>query len=522
MTAAAAALHAPDAWGVTPQRALNWFERTIAFFSPATALRRARNRLQLDQVRRYEGASVGRRTEGWRTTSTSANADLQRALVRLRERHRDLVQNNPWILRAKEAIVSNTIGFGITSKIKGSKTAQKRWTKWCSSTACDADGQTNWFGLQALIWGAVVESGECLVRCRWRNKSDGLDIPMQLQVLEADYLDHSKTQMLATGGRIIQGVELDAIGRRVAYWLFRDHPGEVIGRTGASERVPANEVLHIYRKDRPQQMRGVPWGFAVTIASRDMDETADAFLFRQKISNAQVGVVMDIAPGAAIDEDWQKKQPALSDHFEPGRFDHLPPGKKIEFNNPPQPGDVVPMMRYYLLQIAAAYGITYAALTGDLTRVNFSSGRMGNIDMSANIKRWQWLTIVPQLMDPVVEWFGQALRLTGMAVDGLTASHGMPRREMIDPGKEVAAKKEEIRNGLTSLSAAIRELGEDADEVYAEIAADNEALDALGIVVDCDPRQDAAAAKSKAGTRAKRRATKRASGRTDAATSKAA
>ncbi|MCQ4165134.1 phage portal protein [Tahibacter harae] len=490
---------------------MNLLDQIISWVSPAAGLARARHRLQLDQVRRYEGAAHGRRTDSWLTRSTSANAELQLALPKLRDRHRDLVRNNGWVLRAKQAVVAHTIGHGITSKLRANKTAQKRWNAWANSTACDADGRHNWYGLQALIWGTVFEAGECLIRRRWRRPEDGFAIPMQLQVLEPDRLDHSKTELLDSG-RIVQGVQFNAWGQRIGYWLFPEHPGDLIGVAAASEFVAAADILHIFRQDRPEQVRGVPWGAANIVTVRDMDDCEDAFLFRQKIANCQVGVIYDENPQAPQGQN----QPAMSEAFQPGRFDYLRPGQKIAFNTPPPASDINPMLRHYLLRIAMTYGITYAALTGDLTRVNFSSGRMGNIDMGRNITQWQWLTLAPQLLDPVVAWFGEALAMTGMAVRDLIADHGMPRREMIDPGKEIAAIVAAIRAGLTTLPAALRELGEDADELLDEYAATNAVLDKLGLKLDSDPRNGTAKA-SKSGARSKRRVTTRAKSRPAAA-----
>jgi lambda family phage portal protein len=486
---------------------VNFVDRLIAWLSPAAGAARASARLRLDQLRKYEGAGKGRRFDGWAVRrGASANTELQYSLPDLRDRHRSLMQNNPWISRAKQAIVSHTIGYGITSKLKTSKTAQKRWKKWTESTDCDADGRHNWYGLQGLIWGTVVEAGECLVRRRWRRVSDGFAVPMQIQVLEPDYLDHGKTEMLDGGARIIQGVQFNAIGKREGYWLYEDHPGDVVGNGAMSKFVPARDVLHIFRMERPGQVRGVPWGHAIILTARDSDELEDAVLFHEKMANAQGAFVHDLS--AETDRPKELTIPALSEAFEPGRIDYLPPGMDVKFNTPPAPRDVSPLMRSYLLRIAAAYGITYASLTGDLTRVNFSSGRMGHIDMGRNIAGWQWSVLVPQLVDPTIAWFGEALELTGTAASNLEASHGMPRREMIDPGKEISAIKEAIRNGLTSLPAALRELGEDADELLAEIAANNDLLDQLKLVLDCDPRkstrQSAPSARARAKPSAKR------------------
>jgi capsid protein len=68
------------------------------------------------QARKYDGASVGRRTDGWIATSADANTELAAALTRLRGRARDLVRNNPYAARAVKAHTANTIGSGIVPR----------------------------------------------------------------------------------------------------------------------------------------------------------------------------------------------------------------------------------------------------------------------------------------------------------------------------------------------------------------------------------------------------------------------
>jgi capsid protein len=93
---------------------MNWLDRAVGYVAPATALRRARHRAAMVALARsYEGARVGRRTEGWVVAGTSANAEIGTALSRLRDRSRDLVRNNPYAAKAVQAVVSNLVGTGI-------------------------------------------------------------------------------------------------------------------------------------------------------------------------------------------------------------------------------------------------------------------------------------------------------------------------------------------------------------------------------------------------------------------------
>jgi lambda family phage portal protein len=247
----------------------------------------------------------------------------------------------------------------------------------------------------------------------------------------------------------------------------------------------------VFRCDRPGQTRGVPWGAPVMITMRDLDDYEDAYLFRQKMANCQVGVVTDGRD--AITGDFtgsgNVEQPALSEQMEPGRFDFLPAGKDIKFNTPPSAGDYGPFTRDVLLRVAAAYGITYEALTGNLAEVNFSSGRMGWLEMQRNIEAWRWHMLIPQGLNTIADWFKEAIEIAGAPSKNIAISWTPPRREMIDPTKETAAYIEAMRGGIMSLPDVHRQLGEDSDAVLDEIAATNKKLDQLELTFDSDPRK---------------------------------
>ncbi|MFZ1413221.1 MAG: phage portal protein, partial [Defluviicoccus sp.] len=80
---------------------MNLLDRAIGLVAPGARLRRAQARAAIAMLARsYEGARIGRRTEGWVVAGTSANAEIGTALVRLRDRTRDLVRNNPYAAKA--------------------------------------------------------------------------------------------------------------------------------------------------------------------------------------------------------------------------------------------------------------------------------------------------------------------------------------------------------------------------------------------------------------------------------------
>ena len=214
-------------------------DQVVGYFAPERGLRRLRARAAAAALTRaYEGARVGRRTDGWIAAGTDADSEIATGLGRLRSRSRDLVRNNAYgALRSSSeavaqttspvaALASNLTGTGIMPRARAdaaeaTQSADALWLGFAET--CDADGHTDFYGLQTLIARTVVESGECLVRLVPRSAREGLAVPLQLQVLEPDHLDGSRD--LPGGGFVHQGIEFDRLGRRSAYWLFPLHPG---------------------------------------------------------------------------------------------------------------------------------------------------------------------------------------------------------------------------------------------------------------------------------------------------------
>ena len=131
----------------------------------------------------YDGAGTGRRAKGWEAPAAALNSVALPALPLLRRRSRAAVRNDPYALSAISKRVTNIIGTGITPRPQIKDDAirsllQELWEDWCDEA--DADGRTDFYGLQALIGRMVEEAGECFVRYRYRRESDGLAVPFQV------------------------------------------------------------------------------------------------------------------------------------------------------------------------------------------------------------------------------------------------------------------------------------------------------------------------------------------------------
>jgi lambda family phage portal protein len=348
----------------------------------------------------------------------------------------------------------------------------------------------DFFGLQQLALGTIVESGDVLLK---KVRSVGSYIPLKIQLLEGDYIDIARTGGAENGNKIRNGIEFDSDGKVVAYYLFDEHPGAIfpVGRGRfTSQRYSTDDVRLIYRKRRLGQVRGMTWFHNIMLKMRDIDDHDDAQLLRQKIAACFAGFIetTDLPLNTSSNED---DADPISEKIEPGIMEVLPPGKKISFSTPPGVGsDYDPFTRRQLMAVASGLGITYEALTGDYSNVNFSSGRMGWIEMYRNIEMWRWGMFIPMFCEVVWDWFIEACVISGRldASRVKSPTWTAPRREMIDPVKETQAIKDQVRSGFVSYSESLREMGKDPDVHMQEVADDFKKIDKLQLTIEADPR----------------------------------
>lgn len=404
---------------------------------------------------------------------------------------RDLLRNNAWARKAQRTIANNVASWGIEPQPigldpKASTAAIAVWSAWAKSTSCDADGRRTFAGLQQLVMKTVVSDGEVFIRRLPRASTrEDLKLPLQIQLLEADFIDQSKqAETSESGGPIVLGIEFDTLGRRAAYWFFPTHPGST--RTSVvSKRIPASEILHVFDIDRPGQVRGISWFAPVVVTLKDLDDYDDAELVKQKVAACFAVLVTDEGNAPAIGAQ-SNTDPAI-ETVEPGMISYLAPGKKVTPVNPPTlTSDSLPTRN--LRRIAAGLGVTYEDLTGDYSQVNFSSARMARIAHWANVTDWRENLLIPQFCQGVWNWVMETAVLAGKLKEAPSSEWTSQPMPMIEPDKEGLATQRLVRTGMMTLSQIIREQGRDPKAHLEEYAADMKELDRLGIKLDSDPR----------------------------------
>ncbi len=438
----------------------------------------------------FDAAQSHRRMRGFRATRAHVNTLIAASGETITARARWLVRNNGYAANAVDAFANHVVGDGIkpSSKIADAvkkEELQKLWLAWTDEA--DAEGLTDFFGLQRRAAREVFLAGEVFLRIRTRRPEDGLTVPMQLQMLPSEMLPQDMIRVLPGAGSIRQGIEFDGIGRRVAYHFLRRHPGDMTdpGLAGETVRVPASEVIHILDPVEAGQLRGVSRFAAAVVKLFTLDLYDDAELERKKTAAMFAMFITSPAPETALD-------PAEDDlEVEPGQVVRLDPGEDVTTPSTPDSGSTYEPFQYRtLLQIGAALGVPYGYLTGDTAKGNFSNTRIALVDFRRRISAFQHSVMVYQLCRAVwTRWMDTAV-LAG-AID--LPSYAAERRQYlacdwlptkwdwIDPAKDAAAEILQIEAGLKSRTQAIAERGYDAEQVDREIAAERKREAELGL-----------------------------------------
>lgn len=428
-------------------------------------------------VRRFDGAAGGRR--GWGMgTFGRINPEVAAAGASMRSRAAYLATNNPWISQAVANWTGALVGPGITPSAMHSDPETRRalntyFQEWAARA--DAEGRTDFWGLQAIAADSMVKAGESVALL-----AETPDGP-RLRILPPELLDESKTVDIADGRAIFSGVELDAEGGRTAYWLLPERPGNPFGTSAPSVRVTAETVLHVFKPLAPGQLRGVSWLAPVILPASEFDQLCDALLLGAKVAAMHAAFLVDLNGTAGDPYDGTEAGGIMETGLEPGTMKRLPSGLDVKFNTPGQIAQIDAFLKLNLRQLAAGLGLPEHMLSGDLTGANYSSLRAGLLPFRQRVEQIQYGVLVPQLLAPVWRAVIRHGVLSGdiAAPDFeanpnsyLTAEWLPPRPMQVDPMKDVQSTVAEIEAGLTSRRKAVAERGWVLDDLNAEIAAE--------------------------------------------------
>jgi len=154
------------------------------------------------------------------------------------------------------------------------------------------------------------------------------------------------------------------------------------------------------------------------------------------------------------------------DEAEPGAFGVLPHGYSFQPFNPDYPHQAYErFVKTVLHDIAVGLGVSYHALTGDLSEVNFSSARAGTLE-----DRERWMTLQ--------HWFAHAVL---RPIYRRWLSNALLNTDLAGRLGHLA-----IAAGLRSPQQVAAEIGVDIEDVLDEIARFQQLAAEKGVTVSLD------------------------------------
>jgi lambda family phage portal protein len=487
----------------------------ISVFSPMSGLRRAQSRRLL---RSYAGAESSRLTANKKPRNQSADGELlgPHGADAMRAWARALVRDNAYAWGVVDTIVSSVVGLGISAQSmvetpEGedvedvNEIRDSAWDDWCE--VCDVNGQYGFSEMQQLIQREIVEAGECLIHMVNLSGENyrGINrrVPLALELIEADRIANDRdTYQAGRSGenRIVRGVEIDDLGKPVAYWIYPEHPNSpYVTRNTTPERIPAKDIIHLFRRDRIGQTRGISWFAPVMSWLRDLGVYVDNEIQASAVASCFAAVIKTNSPVGGLGMPSTATDPVDTngnafEHLEPGIVARLQPGEDIVSVNPGRPNSASePWINLMLRGIAVGTGLSYEIVARDYSKTTYSSSRTSQLEDRRRFRRWQKY-LIQHLCQPVRDRWTEQAALAGL--DGFPTMSDLldnrrgadvvewqtPEWEWVDPQNEQAASQGAIDAYQSTYQTELGARGKNWRQVFYQRAKEEKLKRELGLI----------------------------------------
>ena len=477
----------------------NLIDKTIEFFSPEAALRRETARKILYVQRAYE-ASQPSRLRKKKTDPGSGDAIVERAGESLRLQARYLDENHDLARGILNCLVNNVIGRGITvePQVKnpdGSLAKEvndqllELWEEWVRFP--EVTWEHRWNHMLRVLARCWFRDGEVLLKHIQGTSGSinhGTLVPYSLELIEADYLPFDLSDQKK---RIIHGVEKDTWRRPRAYYLYKEHPGDLNTMVTRQDtvRFAADRIVHLKIADRISQTRGVSVFASVLTRMEDIKDYELSERMAAKVAASICAYIrknIDGPMNAMTTDDsgnrLMKMQPGMI-------FDNLLPGEEVGMIDSNRPNTMLEQFRNGQLRAVAAGTCTsFSSIAKDYNGT-YSAQRQELVEQSVHYAVLRDY-FIERCVRPIWERFVEMAALSGqldVPEDSINqrslkkAGFQGPNMPWIDPKKEGEAEMIAVGAGFKSRAQVIRERGGNPQDVFEQIKQEREQEKEAGI-----------------------------------------
>lgn len=489
----------------------NALDRLVETVAPARAARRFQARMLFSLAGGYDGARKDKRgLKELKSTSGSADRDINWDLDTLRARTSDLARNNPIGGGAIHTAVNHTVGTGLAlnpqldrdilgiSADEAKQTEREIKALWrVFIEEIDFYRKMDFYGLQSLAFRSTLERGDCVILLPWKKRSGDV-FSTKVQLVEGDRLGNpgSRADSMEWSG----GVHLDGDGAPIGYNIKSYHPGDIkSGQVRTETEYPAfdslglRRVLHPYWSLRVGQHRGVPYLAPVIEVLAQMGRYTEAEVMAAVVAGMFTAFVKTegregLSTDDLVSADDKTKSSDGDVQLGYGAMVDLAPNEEVSFANPGRPNQAFDQFILALCrQVGMALELPYEVLVKHFT-ASYSASRAALLELWMFVRaRRAWL--VQDICQPVYTVFlwecvaSGYLNLPGFLQDPL-ARRGYLAAEWIgdamptvDPVKEVQAAEKRIGLKLTTRSEERMQLvGREWEPIVEQMKYEEELL----------------------------------------------
>lgn len=421
------------------------------------------------------------------------NQDLQSGGPALIMHSRELAKNCDTVAGYLDCMTRNVIGaqgFRLQCRAKDPETnarLESLWDDYQSRAAgmVTMDGFQSGRDLDILILRTLLIDGEVFIRRVYDQSSR---FGMRYEVLDTLDVDYTYNEFAFRNGSMIRcGVKVDEHWRPISYFI-RENKTDQSYNTGERIECPAKDIIHLFRKYYPNQVRGITPLAAVAISINQAASYREAELVAARMQACNMAFYVKTQSGAdLLESDVDDKGDYLSE-MSPGQIDFAPEGYDVKqlANNHPN-GNFGGFLKAVLRGACNALGISYNKCTGDYESVNFSSLREAALEDRSAWSELQSFLIENWKDLQYSDWIKAQLLFNLNALDfKLTAEYSLHKFfgrtwDWVDPAKDIAAIESAIALGLTDHITEIEKRGGDVDETLGREALYLKKRAALGL-----------------------------------------
>jgi lambda family phage portal protein len=474
----------------------------------------------------YAGASAKRSLRSWTPQTTSPNKEIEYDRNTLIARSRDLYKNNSIGRGAIQNLTQSSVGSGLRCQPRIDRkylglpdeiadewehNTEKEFNLWAEDDRCDIRKTCNFYELQKLAFQNYLTAGEVFVLLPTRNEINQ-PYDLRINLIEPDLI-RNPNLLDINNVSIFDGIRFDKFGSPISYFILDKHPDDNLFTQDNFKEVYAygksgrRNVIHVYKPDRPGQLRGLPFLTPVIDIVKNITKYTDAYLQKQIVNSLYTVFIRSeqaLLPDTVVPQSQQiltEQEKQYSYELGPGAIIGLAPGEEIQTATP---GGSDPSYDAYVLaglkQIAIGLNIPYEVFAKHF-QASYSAARAAILDFTKLVKSERdWLSY--KFNKPIYkEFLTEAILKGRITADGFfddpaiaqawlgTVWNGSTMGQ-IDPVKETKAYEMQVNNGFITRQDATSHLnGSNWESNMDQIAMENKILQEAGFPNDNEPAE---------------------------------